>query len=236
MTTRTPLEEIGEKRISLKDKSFFFKPSFSAMAEMGNPREIVELYAHINGSEYVKAVNSIHALPHGAQMTIAKAISKPTYGKSVLNAAYIIMQSCCEEDVSILIGSWKFTERGLKYVNGLMPINDIIIIARDLIEHGIIGKSPLKVLAKSVDNNKKTNEFSAASFINSARAHFGMSREEAESLTMTEFQQLVKIKFPEPKGLTIEDHDRAYEQVKSDREKLEAKRLRKLAMRTKKNG
>lgn len=37
--------------------------------------------------------------------------------------------------------------------------------------------------------------------------HLGMSREEAEQLTMTEFQMLLATKFPEQKGFTKEEYD-----------------------------
>ena len=43
MTERTPLTDIGELRISLSDRSFFFKPSFAAMSHIGTGAEIVEI-------------------------------------------------------------------------------------------------------------------------------------------------------------------------------------------------
>lgn len=228
MSNRTPLTEIGEMRISLSDRSFFFKPSFRAMNEIGTPKEIVEVYAKLNGIDYVAPLQHVECLPFGAQMQVMKTISKPVYGRHVLSAAYIVMQSCCEDDVSVLIGGWKPTPRGVRYVPGIMPVSDIIIIARNLMQHGIIGKSPLKVPERLEEQGKKTtNEFHASQYIISARTHFDMTRDEAENLSMTEFQMMIKNKYPEPKGLTKEERAAEYDQAKADRERMKALAERK---------
>nr|DAU67808.1 MAG TPA: hypothetical protein [Caudoviricetes sp.] len=228
MINRTPLTEIGEMRISLSDRSFFFKPSFRAMNEIGTPKEIVEVYARLNGIDYVAPLQHVEYLPFGAQMQVMKTISKPVYGRHVLSAAYIVMQSCCEDDISVLIGGWKPTPRGVRYVPGIMPVSDIIIIARNLMQHGIIGKSPLKVPERLEEQGKKTtNEFHASQYIISARTHFDMTRDEAESLSMTEFQMMIKNKYPEPKGLTKEERAAEYDQAKADRERMKALAERK---------
>ena len=228
MSNRTPLTEIGEMRISLSDRSFFFKPSFRAMNEIGTPKEIVEVYARLNGIDYVAPLQHVEYLPFGAQMQVMKTISKPVYGRHVLSAAYIVMQSCCEDDVSVLIGGWKPTPRGVRYVPGIMPVSDIIIIARNLMQHGIIGKSPLKVPERLEEQGKKTtNEFHASQYIISARTHLDMTRDEAENLSMTEFQMMIKNKYPEPKGLTKEERAAEYDQAKADRERMKALAERK---------
>lgn len=228
MSNRTPLTEIGEMRISLSDRSFFFKPSFRAMNEIGTPKEIVEVYARLNGIDYIAPLQHVEYLPFGAQMQVMKTISKPVYGRHVLSAAYIVMQSCCEDDISVLIGGWKPTPRGVRYVPGIMPVSDIIIIARNLMQHGIIGKSPLKVPERLEEQGKKTtNEFHASQYIISARTNFDMTRDEAENLSMTEFQMMIKNKYPEPKGLTKEERAAEYDQAKADRERMKALAERK---------
>ncbi len=227
MPKRTPLTEIGEMCIHLADRSFFFKPSFAAMARIGTGAEIVELYAKLNGADYVGVMNQLAGLPFGAQIVVMRSVTKPVYGKHVLTAAYIIMQACCEDDISSLVGSWKPTPRGVKYINGVMPINDIIIIARNLIEHGLIGKSPLKVPQRSETQARTTNEFSVSQYIISARTHFGITREEAEDLSMTEFQQMIKNKYPEPKGLTREQYDTVVDAAKDDRARIAARKRQK---------
>ena len=227
MKNRTPLTEIGELRISLTDRSFFLKPSFRAMNEIGTPKEIVEMYATLNGADYLAVMQHVGNLPFGAQMQVMKTVSKPVYGRHVLSAAFIIMQACCDEDISVLVGSYKPTARGVKYVPGLMPVNDIIIIARNLLDHGIIGKSPLKVPQRSESQAKTTSEFNVSQYIISARTHFSISRKEAEDLSMTEFQQMIKNKYPEPKGLTREQYDTVVDASKDDRAKIAARKQRR---------
>lgn len=237
MKNRTPLTEIGELRISLADKSFFFKPSFRAMNEIGTPKEIVEMYATLNGADYLQTMQHIEGLPPGAQIQVMKTVNKPVYGRHVLSAAYIVMQACCEDDISVLIGSWKPTPAGVRYIPGVMPIGGtghlpggtggIIEVARSLMDHGIIGKSPLKVPQRSESQKQTTNEFNASQYIISARTHFGMTREEAEDLSMTEFQQMIKNKYPEPPGMTREEYDQAYDDLQDMRAKRKAKAAKK---------
>lgn len=231
MTERTPLTEIGEMRISLADRSFFFKPSFAAMARIGTGAEIVEIYAKLNGADYVRTMQHLEGLPFGAQLQVMKTVSRPVFGRHVLSAAFIIMQCCCEDDISVLIGSWKPTPRGVKYMPGVMPVSDIITLARNLIEHGVIGKSPLKVPQRSESQARTTNEFSVSQYIISARTHFGITREESEDLSMTEFQQMIKNKYPEPKGLTREQYDTVVEAAKDDRNLIANARKKQKAKR-----
>lgn len=208
---RNPITSIGEMVISTTDKDFFFKPSFNAMANIGTPQEIVEIYATINGLSAQKAITAAFTSYGHITPFVLKAISKPAYGREVLSAAIIIMRSCCEDDISGLVGSWKPSKKGMMYVRGGMPVADIVTIARRLIEHGVVGMSKMRKLQR--DEGKKgefTKEFNTMEYISMARAHFGMSREQAEDLTMTELQELIKVKFPQKAGFTREEYDDIY--------------------------
>lgn len=214
---RNPITSIGEMVISTTDKDFFFKPSFNAMANIGTPQEIVEIYATINGLSAQKAITAAFSSYGHMTPFVLKAISKPAYGREVLSAAIIIMRSCCEDDISGLVGSWKPTPSGMVYVRGGMPIGNngkeigIIDIAKRLIEHGVVGMSKMRKLQR--DEGKKgefTKEFNTMEYISMARAHFSMSREQAEDLTMTELQELIKVKFPQKAGFTREEYDDIY--------------------------
>jgi hypothetical protein len=74
----------------------------------------------------------------------------------------------------------------------------MVIVAQNLMMHGIIGKAKVRKLQRH-ETNETTAEFRAADYIMAARNHFGISREEAENLTMTEF--LANAKYPNQKGL-----------------------------------
>lgn len=219
-----PITSIGECLISTADHDYFFKPSFINMTRIGAEGEIVGVYSTLNGYEISRVVNNsinnIGMVPE----CIMKAISKPAYGKPILNAAILVMQSCCDDDISPLVGTYKPTPRGMKYMPGMMPIKDIVIIGKSLAEHGIIGKVNRRVLQR--EEGKKSNysnSFRVIDYISSARTHFNMTREEAQNLTMTEFQELIKIKFPDTeKGLTRDEYDAtkvAY--LKKQKERIE---------------
>jgi len=83
---------------------------------------------------------------------------------------------------------------------------EMIIVARSLIVHGVVGKAKVRKLQRHESENV-SSEFNAFEYISAARTHLGMSREEAEQLTMTEFQMLLAAKFPEQKGFTKEEYD-----------------------------
>ncbi|MGM7948250.1 DUF6246 family protein, partial [Yersinia enterocolitica] len=78
-------------------------------------------------------------------------------------------------------------------------------------------------------NNDYSNEFNAMDYINSARIHFNMSRAEAEQLTMTEFQLLLKAKYPEDKGFTREEYDEIMDADDRLQERLIAQEKARLA-------
>ena len=59
----------------------------------------------------------------------------------------------------------------------------------------------------------------------------------AENLSMTEFQMMIKNKYPEPKGLTKEERAAGkYDQAKADRERMKALAERKAKKRGIHNG
>ncbi|PHM21943.1 phage/plasmid primase-like uncharacterized protein [Xenorhabdus ehlersii] len=97
------------------------------------------------------------------------------------------------------------------YRLGRVPIYDIIVIARELITHGVIGRVKIRKLQRHEGTDTYSDQFNAIEYINAARTHFGMSREEAERLTMTEFQMMLKAKFPDEKGFTREEYDAVIE-------------------------
>ncbi|HII3852835.1 TPA: DUF6246 family protein, partial [Pasteurella multocida] len=49
-----------------------------------------------------------------------------------------------------------------------------------------------------------------------ARCHFGLSRADAENLTMTEFQMLIKSKYPEQQKKSTLFTEEEYDQIMED--------------------
>ncbi|AVG76142.1 DUF6246 family protein [Pantoea ananatis] len=129
--------------------------------------------------------------------------------KAAISAAMIVLAACCDRDTTPLTGELvpgRTGRRAFLYRSGAMPVRDMVLIAQSLIQHGIIGKAKVRKLQRH-EGSSTSSEFNAFEYISAARTHLGMSREEAEQLTMTEFQMMLAAKFPEQKGFTREEYD-----------------------------
>lgn len=201
----TPLLEIGEMLLSDQEHDYFFRPSFANMSRVGQPDEIVARHYELHHGEVAQLIDrAIEAYGTIPAWLIAHINS---LGNDTVKAAMIVMQACCDDDLTPLIGEWKGWKRNIVRRRGSMSDAEIIIIAKELIEHGVSGKAKLRRLQKHESNNEYSSEFRVVEYINAARAHFSMPREEAEQLTMTEFQLMLKAKYPEEKGFTREEYD-----------------------------
>lgn len=125
---------------------------------------------------------------------------------NMLLASMLVLQACCDDDLTDAIGEWVEEDGTIAYQPGLMPKDEIIIFARHLMQHGVVGKAKVRQLQRN-ETNEATNEFRAIDYIVAAQAHFGMSEAEAASLTMTKFQLLLAAKYPDQKGFTREEYD-----------------------------
>ena len=101
-------------------------------------------------------------------------------------------------------------------------MQNLVLIAQSLITHGIIGKAKVRQLQRH-ETGQATTEFRAFDYINAARNHFGMSRQEAEQLSMTEFQMLLAAKYPDQKGFTREEYDAVADEYMAKKAKRLAK-------------
>ena len=126
-----------------------------------------------------------------------------------IGAAMTVLDACCDNDLTTLIGEIrpaKASGKTFKIRRGSMDEFDMLVIAQSLITHGIIGKAKVRKLQRH-ENGETTTEFNAFEYISAARNHFGMSRAEAEQLSMTEFQLLIAAKYPDQKGFTKDEYD-----------------------------
>lgn len=240
----TPYKEIGECLITAGEDEYFFRPSFAAISQIGEPQEIVQAFYDLHNDEVTPRITALidnystipehqrryYAAFTGSDIAPAWAInivSSATFSKRVIMAAMGVLAACCERDLSRLIGEiipgksgkWTFV-----YRKGLMPAVEMVLIAQSLITHGIIGKAKVRQLQRH-ESNQATSEFNAFEYISAARNHFGISRDEAEQLSMTEFQMLLAAKYPDQKGFTRDE----YESVADDYLAKKARRLAKAA-------
>lgn len=205
----TPLKEIGECLISAGDSEYFFRPSLINMTRIGDPADIVQALYDLHNDEAGEMVRQAMSAYGAIPAWLATYLSAPQYGRKAIIAAMTVMQACCVEDVAHLVGDivpgksgkWAFV-----YRKGKMTSAEMIIVARSLIVHGVIGKAKVRKLQRH-ESGSASSEFNAFEYISAARTHLGMSREEAEQLTMTEFQMLLAAKYPDQKGFTREEYD-----------------------------
>lgn len=225
----TPITEIGEMLISDSTRDYFFRPSFAAMTRIGNPAEIVEAYATLNGYEVAQVIAMAQHAYGKIPEWLIKTLRKPVYGRKILSAAMHVMQACCDDDITSLVGEWRPGKRGIVYRAGGVSVGEIILIAHTLIEHGVMGKAKVRKPQRS-ETNSYVNEFRAVEYINAARIHFGISRDEAERLTMTEFQLMINAKYPDQKGFTREEYDNVRDDYFKRREaRIAAEKAKKAA-------
>lgn len=205
----TPLKEIGECLITCGDEEYFFRPSFINMTRIGEPKEIVQAFYDLHHDEVSgllqSALESYGLIPGW----LIQHIKSTSYGRKALLAAMTVLAACCEDDLTPLIGEIrpaKASGKAFKIRRGSMDDFDMLVIAQSLITHGIIGKAKVRKLQRH-EGGEATTDFKAYEYISAARNHFGMSRGEAEQLSMTEFTLLIAAKYPDQKGFTKDEYD-----------------------------
>ncbi|CAI0728418.1 Uncharacterised protein [Serratia proteamaculans] len=221
----TVLTEIGEMLISDAQHDYFFRPSFANMTRIGSPAAIVERFAELHTSDAPRLLEGAIKAYGEVPGWLLAHINAPSFSSDAIYAGMIVMQACCKEDISSLVGELRPSKRGKRafvFRRGSTPPSDIIVLAQSLITHGIIGKAKVRRLQRH-ETNAYVAEFSAFEYISAARNHFSMPRAEAEQLTMTEFQLMINNKYPEQKGFTAEEYDA----VADDYMKKKARRLAK---------
>jgi hypothetical protein len=190
------LVESGFVRVQVSDgREWSFRPALARIAALGTPTQIVDIFAGLHGD-----------------------------GAASL-AAYVLATLCDQEDATDLIGGVEITRPAQPVaapkrwwrpwarqreaqpdigafvdlrVDGLMPAAEQIVIAQHLMRHGIIGGAT--PAGKGRKQGQFSDRFDAAEFVGLARAHLGLSSEDAGALSMTELQQMLAMKFPDAVG------------------------------------
>lgn len=139
-----PLKEIGEFLIAAGEKEYFFRPSFINMTRIGEPKDIVTAFYDLHHDEVSdlirSAINAYGLVPKW----LIQHIRTTSYGKKAIMAAMTVLSSCCDTDVTTLIGELRIAKtkgKPFKLRRGVMDEFDMVVIAQALITHGIIGKA-----------------------------------------------------------------------------------------------
>jgi len=186
----------GDVEIKSDFGSFIFKPTMGNCINIGSPSDVISVFG------------DLHLIGANLDFISQKSYFR-TQTKKVLRAALLVLNACCKEDITKLIGYEAPSKNRVNYVKGAMPVNDVITIARHLMKHMIIGKPS--------DTEKKKGEFSkefdASEIVDMAMLHLGLSESEALNLSMTRFQSMIAIKFPEKKSSfpTDQEYDETME-------------------------
>lgn len=128
----------------------------------------------------------------------------PRAGKA---AAYVLATLCDQDDCLSLIG-WLDADG---WHPGAMPEAEQIVIARHLMQHGIVGKAK----PGKAGSGQYAQEFHASEYVAAARVHLGMSTADAEAMSMTEFQTAFEMKFPDAKAKELPSRDEYREFMKA---------------------
>lgn len=81
---------------------------------------------------------------------------------------------------------------GLRYQPGLVPMGDMVILAKGLIRHGVLGN----VTEKPKKRGDYLREFKAEGYVATAMAHLGASEHDAWQMTMTSYVAAMRAKYP----------------------------------------
>lgn len=175
------LTDIGEVGIETGGKLYKLRPSLYAMTQIGDPGEIVAVFASVMSSPSLADV-----------LAVCNACCEDD------------VSGLFGHVVPARAG------RGLRYAPGKVPIPKMVHIARSLLRHGVTGAlEPLP--RKPGDDPGFVKEFDARAHVALAMAHLGATSDQAWAMTMTELVGALRAKFPpveSPKKTpTIEEHD-----------------------------
>lgn len=195
------LTEIGEVGITAGDQHYKLRPSLYAMTQIGEPAEIVRVYASV-----------MSEAPHRDQF----------------DDALSVIFACAEDDLSGLFGAYQAADKGMAYVPGSASPEHVIPLAQCLLKHGVTGALP-PLPRKADEEPEFVQEFDARAHAALAIAHLGMSSAEAWQMTMTELVGALRAKFPQVESNAPGAKAPTKEQMEATLdwfERVEAKRTR----------
>ena len=148
------------------------------------------------GQEFTFTPSLVRIAALGSPAEIVRLYAELHGPLAEIEAGYVLACLCDQDDPTPLIG-WIDSD-GLRNP-GTMPAAEQVIIARHLMQHGIVGKAK----PGRAGSGQYAPEFHAAEYVAAARVHLGLSTADAEALSMTEFQTAFEMKFPEAKASDV---------------------------------
>lgn len=178
------LVECGLVRITAGDGAeATFRPALGRIAALASPEGLVELYGALHGA---------HAETAAADVLAGLCDPENLEALPALIGAPHWEAQESEAQTSFTLGSVP----RLQFVGGVVPPSERVIIARHLLEHGMVGRARPGGDGRSAQGSY-SQSFNAAEYIAAARVHLGLSSADAEAMSMTELQRMFELKFPD---------------------------------------
>lgn len=167
------MTQIGEASALLDGKEYLIRPTFSALASLGDVDEI---------DTHIRQVCLAYDLYLSGRQT-------PSLG--MLSCCANVLEACSDFPPEWL-GECVESRSGWRWRQGRITVHELIIMAHHCIKWGVSGDSKFRDTAKRRKKQDKPELFDPHSFVAVMIDEFHMSREDAWQSTMTEFQRLVE--------------------------------------------
>lgn len=200
---------VGEVGLNAPDMPLVvLRPSLLAMSKLGDGEELVTLFSVVMGDpEHDAGPNPLttHPVTLGLGIALANRRNREYQNDHFLTCCRVL-DACAPDDVDLSPYTGTMGERWGTWRPGLMLPGEVTLLARHLLEHGLVGRVRQR---KPVSSNNYASAIYPAEFASAAIADLGMSEEEAWGLTMTGFSTAMHAKFAKPgEGPpTEEEHD-----------------------------
>lgn len=192
------LTDIGEMGVQVGERYVKFRPSLAAMARLGTPKEIVELFVTVCG-----------APPLSGNPVLDEPRMK-AWRRDQFSHAVNVLYACTDEAIDWLVG---YVNERYRYVRGALPLADIVGLAAGLLKHGVLGDIPPEA-TRGAKKEDYLSEFKARDFAAAAMAHLGATEAQAWDMTMTSYIIAMRAKFPPAKDAKKVPTDDEYSHVK----------------------
>lgn len=198
------IKEYGDFKATFEGGSFIFRPSLKNINKVGTSTEIVDLLLSLYYSDAIAWAQSFDSV----DSKISRQVSIQSRNKAI-SSAILVLSSCCDEDISAMTGKIVFGSK-VRYQIGLESPDVLIVLARHLMKHGVIGVSNKESTNKK---SKPVKEFNPHHFVSLMMNHLDFNRDDAWNMSMSEFLHHWEVKFPDSK-------DKANAEIEQDREDI----------------
>lgn len=196
--------DIGHFEIKAEGRCYNLVPSFENIMKLGDESELIDIYNYMHGlheqPQYSCAINDLYMYLVSLSADIIRACSDIDPSRMLID----VVDRNGKSKMKIGVGKKLTPERQ-------------IILAAGLVRHGIAGVIPEK---PKTSDSKAATKINLWEFVNTARVHLEITRNEALSLTMTEFAKMMAIKFPPEKTAIDVISDEEYDDAMANLAKI----------------